>query len=55
MNKWHLGEEKNTEFRYRCVSKKDRVGTVQYFEWLEGFTISKDRIVINLMPVIVSQ
>jgi Fe-S cluster assembly scaffold protein SufB len=27
-----------TDNRYECVSKKDRVGTGQYFEWIQGFT-----------------
>jgi hypothetical protein len=35
--------------------KKVRVGTVQYFKWIEGFTTDEKSIKINLIPVTVSQ
>jgi hypothetical protein len=34
---------------------KVRVGTRQYNTWIEGFTTSKKRIEINLIPITVSQ
>jgi hypothetical protein len=46
---------KITDYRYGCVPKKIRVGTGQYFKWMEGFTTSKKRIGINIIPVTVSQ
>ncbi len=27
-----------TDYRYKCVSKKGRVETGQYFDWIECFT-----------------
>jgi hypothetical protein len=45
----------STNYRYEHVSRKLRVGTVQYFEWLEGFTTSKKHIGIDLVPVTIGQ
>jgi hypothetical protein len=41
---------------YRCihVSEKSRVGTGQYYIWIEGFTTYRKRIGINIIPVTVS-
>ncbi len=44
LNDWYkkFGDVKITDYRYECVSKKVRVGTGQYFKWIEGFATQKN-------------
>jgi hypothetical protein len=44
-----------TDYRKKLVSKKVRVGTVQYFELIKRFTTKKNSNGITSIPVTVSQ
>jgi hypothetical protein len=39
--KTQLVNHSTTDYRNECVSKKGRVGTEQYFKWIEGFTVNE--------------
>ncbi len=42
-----------TDYRYECMSRKLKVVTENYFEWIKGFTVRKDGI--NRIHVTLSQ
>jgi hypothetical protein len=42
------------DYRYDCKAKKVRVGTGQYFKWIEGFTTEKKGNGVNHTPVTVN-